>query len=100
MRTRAFLFALLQAAVCMAQVETGTISGLVRDSTGGAIPSAQVILKDELTGLTTQLLTNQAGLYVSPPLRTGSYQVEVRAKGFDVAARRVQLDVSNRLEVD
>ena len=100
MRTRAFLFALLQAAVCMAQVETGTISGLVRDASGGAIPAAPVILKDELTGLATQLLTNQAGLYVSPPLRTGSYQVEVRAKGFDVAARRVQLDVSNRLEVD
>src|SRR5262249_43900052 len=97
---RILALALALGGVTIAQVETGTISGLVRDSSGGAVPTAQVVLKDELTGLTTHLLTNQAGLYVSPPLRTGSYPIEVPAKGFDADARRVQLDVPNRLEVD
>jgi len=87
-------------SIAFAQVDTGTISGLVRDPSGAAIPRVQVMLKDEATGLTTEVATNQAGLFVSPPLRAGSYVVEVRAKGFETAARRVQLDVSIRREVD
>ena len=36
-----------------AQVDTGTISGLVRDTSGGGIPGVQVTVRDESTGLTT-----------------------------------------------
>ena len=83
-----------------AQVDTGTISGLVRDASGGGIPGVQVTVRDESTGLTTGIVTNPTGLYVSPPLRAGTYVVEARAKGFSAAAKRVQLDVSQRFEVD
>jgi outer membrane receptor protein involved in Fe transport len=96
------LFVLLVWCLCgaLAQVDTGTISGLVRDASGGAIPGVAVTLRDEATGLTTAIVSNQAGLFVSPPLRAGTYVVEARAKGFESAAKRVQLDVSMRLEVD
>src|SRR5580704_12565934 len=86
--------------IAVAQVDTGTISGLVRDASGGGIPGAPVILRDQSTGLATEIATNPAGLYVSPPLRAGTYVVEVRANGFEAAAKRVQLDVSQRFEVD
>src|SRR5579872_2014386 len=95
------LFLLLGISVLLwAQVDTGTLSGLVHDPTGAAIPGVQVSIKDESTGLSTQVTTNQDGLFVSPPLRAGSYVVQVQAKGFEPAAKRVHLDLSQRLEVD
>ncbi len=57
-----FLFSLIAAA----QVDTGTISGLVRDPSGGGIPSAQVTIRDQDTGLANDISTNSTGLYVSP----------------------------------
>ncbi len=86
--------------IAAAQVDTGTISGLVRDASGAGIPAVNVTVRDELTGLTTGIVTNPTGLYVSPPLRAGTYVVEARAKGFAAAAKRIQLDVSQRFEVD
>ena len=87
-------------AIVAAQVDTGTISGLVRDPSGGGIPGVQVTVRDESTGLATTVSTNPTGLYVSPPLRAGTYVVEALAKGFEASAKRVQLDVSQRFEVD
>src|SRR6185369_9555724 len=90
----------IAAGAMFAQVDTGTISGLVRDQSGGGIPAVQVTVRAESTGLATEISTNQAGLFVSPPLRAGSYVVEARSKGFEASAKRVRLDVSQRLEVD
>ena len=97
---RLFVALLLCSGVAVAQVDTGTITGLVRDASGGTIPSAHVSLLDEETGLATDITTNSAGLYVSPPLRAGTYVVNVRVNGFEPAAKRVRLDLSERAEVD
>ncbi len=86
--------------IVFAQVDTGTISGLIHDPSGAAIPNVRVTLKNQSTGLSTDAATNSDGLFVSPPLRAGTYVVEVRAAGFDTVAKRVQLDLSERLEVD
>ena len=59
-------------AALVAQVDTGTISGLVRDASGAGIPAVHVKITDESTGLATELTTNPTGLYVSPPLRAGN----------------------------
>ncbi len=82
------LLILLIAATSAAfpQVDTGAISGLIRDASGGGIPAVRVKITDESTGLATELSTNPTGLYVSPPLQPG--------------AKRVKLDVSQRFEVD
>jgi outer membrane receptor protein involved in Fe transport len=99
--SKRLLLALSSAlGILFAQVDTGTVSGLVRDSSGGAISAAQVTFKNEATGLATEITTNSVGLFVSPPLRPGGYLIEVRVRGFETAAKRVQLDVSIRREVD
>jgi hypothetical protein len=95
-----FVWFVVTLGFALAQVDTGTISGLVRDPTGGGIPGVQVTIRDDSTGLATEITTNPTGLFVSPPLRAGTYVVEARVKGFDAAAKRVQLDVSQRFEVD
>src|SRR5579864_8293753 len=43
---------LLLCATALAQVQTGTISGTVRDSTGAVIPNAHVTIKNLDTGAT------------------------------------------------
>src|SRR5262245_66023398 len=83
-----------------AEVDTGTLSGVVRDTSSAGVPRAKMILRNEDTGITLEVATNEAGIYVSPPLRSGVYVVEVEAQGFERAARRVQLDVSQRAAVD
>src|SRR5262245_7185224 len=87
------LLAIAFACAGTAQVDMGTISGLVRDASGAGAAKVRVALRNEGTGITQDVATNEAGLYVSPPLHPGVYVVEVEAAGFERAARRVQLDL-------
>ncbi|MGH9657540.1 MAG: carboxypeptidase regulatory-like domain-containing protein [Bryobacteraceae bacterium] len=91
---------LLVASTLAAQVDTGTIGGTVRDPSGAGVPKARVVVRHEGTGIHLEIASNEFGLYVSPPLRSGLYVVEVEAQGFERAARRIQLDVSQRVAVD
>jgi len=84
----------------LAQVDTGNISGTVRDAGGAVIARAKVGLRNSATGIRLGVVTNGEGIYVSPPLRAGDYVVEVEATGFDRAARSVELTVSQRVSVN
>ena len=42
---------LFWVAAALAQTETGSIGGFVKDSTGGLIPQAEITLKDEVPEL-------------------------------------------------
>lgn len=100
---RRILLLILFCGVIMgvrAQVDTGTISGIVRDASSSPIPKVKVVLRNELTGIALEVATTEDGFYVSPPLRSGTYIVEVETPGFERAAKRVQLDVSQRAAVD
>jgi hypothetical protein len=93
-------FALFSVLLVLAQVDMGTISGLVRDASGAGTPKARVVIRSQETGLTVEVATNEAGLYVSPPLHPGTYVVEVEAQGFERTVKRVVLDVSQRVGLD
>jgi len=84
----------------MAQVDTGTITGTVKDSSGALLPAAQVTIMNADTNQSVEVQTTNDGIYVSPPLRPGRYIVTVAAQGFDRLAKRLQLDVSQRAAVD
>jgi hypothetical protein len=94
------LFAFLTAATVLSQVENGVITGLVKDSSGAAINKAQVTLRDTATGLTAVTSTDGQGLYVSPPLNPGEYEVKVEATGFKGVLEHVRLEVAQRATVD
>src|ERR1700735_4636571 len=59
---------------------TAQLTGTVQDSSGAMIPSAQVTLTDEASGITRIVQTNRAGLYAFPALVPGTYSVKVTAK--------------------
>jgi hypothetical protein len=96
----ALILGILSVAPVAAQVDSGTITGAVRDSSGAAIPHAQVVVTNAGTSQAIEVATNNDGIYVSPPLRPGEYVVTVSAQGFEKAAKKLQLDVSQRAGVD
>jgi outer membrane receptor protein involved in Fe transport len=83
-----------------AQVERGVITGLVRDSSGAVVDHAQVTLKNAATGLPANTTTNGEGIYVSPPLNPGAYEVKITAPGYSSLINHVRLEVAQRLTVD
>jgi outer membrane receptor protein involved in Fe transport len=81
-------------------VETGTITGLVRDNTGAVVDKAHVTVRSAGTGLTTNTATDSQGIYVSPPLAPGEYTVEIEALGFSKAVQHIRLEVGQRAAAD
>jgi hypothetical protein len=63
---------------------TAQLTGIVQDSSGGAIPGAQVTLINEATGSSRIVETNGEGLYAFPALVPGDYTIKVSAKSFQV----------------
>ncbi len=62
--------------------DRATVSGVVTDAQGGAVPGATVTVRNEATGVNTVLTTNAAGAYATPPLVLGQYSVTVDLQGF------------------
>ena len=85
-----------------AQTSSTEVRGLVRDTTGGVIPGAQVTLTRLATGTTTRTITNEAGLYVFPLIEPGEYRVHVEMPGFrpyTVTGVRVQFQQRARVDI-
>src|SRR5580704_10051553 len=61
----ALVLLLLSGPLTHAQT-TAQLTGTVQDSSGAVIPSAQVTLTDEASGITRIVQTNRAGLYAFP----------------------------------
>ncbi|MBI2817183.1 MAG: TonB-dependent receptor [Acidobacteria bacterium] len=76
------------------QVTTGTISGMVSDSSGGAIPAAEVVILNEDTNVSRVLKADAAGRYSAPSLNPGRYRVTASLQGFQTEVRSgIQLTV-------
>src|SRR5688500_10711208 len=82
MRVRIFalLAALLLAVPATAQEQTGTIEGIVKDSTGAVIPGVTVEAKSPAG--TRSTVSDGAGVYRFPALPPGRYEVVATLQGF------------------
>src|SRR5690349_11931473 len=78
------IVALLAAAI-YAQVNSATLLGTVKDSSGASVPSATITVRNLETGLERTAKTDAAGNYTVPNLQVGHYQVSVTAPGFKTA---------------
>ncbi len=84
-RIFALISMLLLACVMWGQSERGTISGTVRDTTGGSIPGAQVVITNTATNSAVTLTTSGSGEFTAPNLAVGPYTVRVEMNGFKPA---------------
>jgi len=86
MRTRILwwvaAFTLLSAVYVFSQNISGTLSATVKDPAGAVIPSAQVSLTNQETGVVQTISTNSAGLFVFSSVLPGTYSVDITMSGF------------------
>jgi hypothetical protein len=75
-------FFLIHSQNGFGQVDEGSITGTVQDSTGAVVAGADVTLLNTDQGITLQTRTNSSGLYTFSPVRQGNYAITVTAKGF------------------
>jgi hypothetical protein len=91
----------LLAAAAWAQQTGGTISGTVRDNSGGVIPGVAVAATNAATGVTNTVSTNSAGSYSFLSLPVGTYNIDARLTGFnDFRQTNLVLNVNDALRVD
>ncbi|WP_318523817.1 TonB-dependent receptor [Edaphobacter sp.] len=108
MSQAALIFTLVALAVqcvfpvsCFGQADQGAITGYIKDTTGAAIPNADVTVTNLDTGLRLHANTNGAGVYVIAPVKIGNYSVSATASGFaTVTDSNVRVDIQTRVAVN
>jgi len=94
-------FALMAFTVVgLAQDSRATITGLVLDPNGAAVPSATVKAINTETNETKEVRTTSDGHYTIPYLDPGVYNIEVVAGGFQTLRReKITLRVADKLNL-
>ena len=87
------IFAL--AGPAAAQLNTGTIVGIVNDSSGLVVAGAEVRAASERTGDVRTTTTNEVGRFALPALPAGAYTIRVSARGFQTAEQTGVMLTSN-----
>ncbi len=89
------------AGPLFAQLPTATILGVVKDSSGGVVSGATVMVRNVDTDLSRTLTTQEDGSYRVPALPVGNYEVQVTREGFKTATRKgLTLTVGQEAVVD
>src|SRR5262245_59072655 len=96
-----FIAVVALGTVAAAQTSHATLEGIVTDTSGGVLPGVTVKLVAPATGLTRDVVTNQAGVYVFNFLPAGSYEITGELAGFKTARHeQIRLEVGQNLELD
>jgi hypothetical protein len=97
----ALTLSVILSASASAQVDTGSITGTVKDSSGAIVPGATVTITHEGQGLTLTSVTREDGTYIFTPIRTGAYRIDVELQGFKKEARRgITVGIQEQVRAD
>ncbi|HEY2930322.1 MAG TPA: carboxypeptidase regulatory-like domain-containing protein [Acidobacteriota bacterium] len=91
----------LAASFAFAQ-DRGTITGTITDSSGAAVPGANIILRHPETGLSQNAVSAADGGYSFLYLSAGKYALTVEMPGFrkaEVSDVRVNVNTTSRVDV-
>jgi hypothetical protein len=97
MRVLAVLFG---ALTLFAQIEQGTLAGIVLDPQKAPVANASVTFRSLSTNVKREAFTTAAGAFNSLPLQPDRYAVTVRLAGFREQTTEVTLGVGQRLQLD
>jgi len=92
---------LLAAAPAYAQTITGTITGIVKDASGGVLPGVTITMVQIQTDRKETATSDVQGRFTSAPLPLGDYRIEASLSGFKGAVRSgIALTVNDVARVD
>jgi hypothetical protein len=97
-----FVSLALLAGPAHAQVLYGSIVGSVTDSSGGAVPNAQITISDKQTGQSRTDKSEADGRYAFGNVQPGIYDVKVAAPGFRTLSQNdvaVTVNTVSRVEL-
>jgi hypothetical protein len=94
------MLCILVPRICVAQLPAGTITDVVRDSTGGVLSGAQVQAVSRATGQVRRTATGAQGEYSFPALLPGEYDVSSEAVGFQRIVRAATVDAGTTTRAD
>ena len=99
---RVLLTLVLSVSVLAQSATTGSLSGIVTDSTGAVIPGATITLTNTATGATRTVTSDEEGRWRAPALDIGIYRATVEANGFkkgNLESIAVEASVPRTLEI-
>ncbi len=76
-----FMLLACTSELCLAQLDRGTISGVVTDPSGSAVAGARVTVTNTAMGTQSSTVTTGAGAYTVPELPAAEYSITVVARG-------------------
>lgn len=82
MKSLVLLLCFIFPGLSFSQSTNATISGGVTDPSGNLIVGADVLIKNDTTGVVYNAKTNRVGMYLIPILPPGHYHVQVAKPGF------------------
>ena len=93
------------ASICLCSAafasSGGSISGTVRDASGGLIPDATVLVRELSTNQVYTVHADQHGYYKVPVLPVGHYSLTISAQGFaDYSRTGIVLNTDDALSFD
>ena len=98
---RLAIVCVLTSSFLLAQLNRGSLTGTVTDSTGSVIPNAKLTIRNNATGAQYEAVTNENGQYNAANLPTGQYVIAFESPNFKRAERKgIDLGVTQVLRVD
>jgi hypothetical protein len=96
------LLALLSLSICVyGQTPTATLSGTVRDASGGVVPTAKITLTSSDTGISRTTNSDADGRFSLTNLEPGTYELRAEHQGFKAAVQKgVVLTVGGSTALD
>lgn len=99
--TAAFAIVFLSGAAYAQTAATGSIEGVVTDTSGAMLPGVSVVVKNTETNVAREAITDSGGRYRATALQPGTYEVIATLAGFQAPALgRVEVLVGQTQSVD
>jgi Carboxypeptidase regulatory-like domain len=91
---------LLLSSVTVWAALNGDIEGVVRDTSGAIIPSANITIISVATGAQRTLISDERGYFIAAQLPIGEYDVRVQLAGFKSSSQRVLVKSAERASLN
>ncbi len=92
---------LLAPVAALAQTGAASLTGIVSDQSGAAVPGATVTATNQATNVDYTAVSNEAGNYTMTSLPVGAYVVKAELSRFKVAATKpIQMEAQQIVRID
>src|SRR5437867_3939135 len=89
------------ATTAAAQDFRGSVNGVVKDGSGGALPGVTVTVTNVETNVAASTVTDSKGFYQVRYLNSGTYNVEAKLEGFKPVVRKaVAVRIGDAIPID